>query len=142
MKQYLHRATKVLLTQTKDGNYYTSPAYGKAKIPAALVEGSADYRDPNPLFTADDGVEIFDGDSWYYVVVGMNPLVRKTSTLDYNGPVEQKRPVKRFSTIQNANAFKDLLSKRVSIYALEVNAEFLGISKTSLELIKKHFSNK
>jgi hypothetical protein len=142
MKQYQHKATGVVFTQTKDGNFYTSDSYSKAKIPAALVEGSADYRDPNPLFTADDGVAIYDGDKWYYVVIGMNPIVRQTTTLEYHGSADQKRPVKRFATLQNANAFKELLNKRVSIYALEVNAELLGISQTSLELIKKHFVNK
>lgn len=142
MKQYQHKTTGVVFTQTKDGNFYTSDYYGKAKIPAALVEGSSDYRDPNPLFISDDGISVYEGDTWFYIVIGAAPIVRRTSTLEYNGPIEQKKPVKRFGDLKNANAFRDLLTKKISVYALEVNAEFLGISSGSLDLIKKHLLNK
>ncbi len=55
-----------------------------------------------PLFTTEDCVDIYEGDSWFYVAEGHKD-VRKTCTLAYAGT--NRKPVKRFSTEEAAREY-------------------------------------
>lgn len=56
-----------------------------------------------PLFKTEDNVDIFEGDSWWYVVADSpNPYPRKTNTLVYSGTSNYKK-ILRFSTEKVAN---------------------------------------
>ena len=59
-----------------------------------------------PLFTTFDGVDIFEGDTWWYVKLS-NLKVNQTSTTRYAGPTSQKSDVVRFSTEEAANSYAE-----------------------------------
>lgn len=50
-----------------------------------------------PLFTTEDGVEIFEGDYWYYLVLETRKIGR-TNNLEYKGNPSNKKEVLRFSS--------------------------------------------
>lgn len=56
------------------------------------------------LFTTSDGVDIFEGDEWWYVKLG-NLEVRKTNSTKYIGNPNYKQDVLRFSTQELANEY-------------------------------------
>ena len=50
-----------------------------------------------PLFTTEDGKEIYQGDSWWYVIPS-KLIVKQTSTTTYKGKNTSNDEIKRFST--------------------------------------------
>ena len=55
-----------------------------------------------PLLTTEDGISKYEGDSWYYVVVGTDKI-QETNTLEYRGSTY--KPVLHFSTQEAARNY-------------------------------------
>lgn len=56
------------------------------------------------LFTSYEGVNIFEGDTWWYVKLN-NLTIRKTNTTKYVGTPNSRKHVERFSTEAAAKSF-------------------------------------
>lgn len=67
-----------------------------------------------PLFTTEDGVDIFEGNYWFYVKEGSAKIV-KTNVFKYGGLPQNKKPVKRFSTEEAAEEYVLLNKPQLSI---------------------------
>ena len=61
-------------------------------------------EEPKPILVTEDGVDIFPGDTWYYVKLSTLEI-KSTKTLVYNGRNDLKSEVLRFSTMANALIF-------------------------------------
>jgi hypothetical protein len=61
-------------------------------------------EEPKPILVTEDGIDIFPGDTWYYVKLS-TLQVKSTKTLVYNGRGDLKSEVLRFSTAANALIF-------------------------------------
>ncbi len=79
-----------------------------------------------PLFTTEDGVDIFEGDNWYIVYIdgydGSGSLFNVFSSNDYpNVPLLLNRiGVKRFSTKEKAQEYVDLHKPKYSLNDINI----------------------
>lgn len=69
-------------------------------VPMILIQNNISSH----LFKTHDGVDIFEGDSWWYVKLN-NFTKTQTDTLAYNGNPKNKVEVLRFSTEQAADEY-------------------------------------
>lgn len=87
-----------LTTCTNNIKYFT-----KLNIDMSVV------KDENFLFVTEDGYPIFKGDSWHYVKINENGTcetnIKQTSNMKFYGNPKDKKPVKKFKYIENANDF-------------------------------------
>lgn len=79
-------------------------------------KAAEEWLDEKALFTTEDGVRKFAGDSWFYVKEGSDTLA-ETNTLNYNG--KSKRPVKRFHSQDVANEYIRHNKKEFSIQDIQ-----------------------
>lgn len=95
---------------------------------------------PVPLFTTEDGKDIFEGDYWWYVAEGSS-VPKKTNTLNYKG--SNKKPVKRFSSEAAAENYILLNHPCLSISdVLTVFKEHPTLSKLSFAVVLNALSKK
>ena len=145
MKQYRHKVTGIVLQKHPVINFYEgkeTPWKG-VLIPLVIVENSTDYEPANYLFVTEDRVPIFEGDSWFYVVISGNPKVGETNTMNYKGDQTKKKTVKCFKSHILAIKFLEQLKKECLAFSeLEENAKAFKLSKTSLQLIKEYLKVK
>ena len=78
---------------------------------------------PEPMFVTEDFVEIFPGDSWWYVKLS-NLTMKQTSTLVYKGT--NTSGVKRFSDQRNAMIFVQ------TVNAFSKNHDVTAITKPKM----------
>lgn len=93
------------------------------------------------LFTTDDGMKMFEGDSWWYVVLDGLRRPRQTGNMDYNGSKASSN-IKTFST--KALAYESALEGLYESNVLSLEDVYTNVGHLlKLEdIAKKRFLNK
>jgi hypothetical protein len=139
---YRHNVTRKIYLKPAGSIYYRDKDDKVIVIPEEVVEKSSDFTAiGKELFVTEDGVQIYEGDSWWYVTVAPSPHVARTNTMIYGGRAENMKPIRRFSNEFAARDFaKSILnSPTLSLIELELFATELKISKATLKLIKNKY---
>jgi len=146
MIQYRHKKFGTIVSKAKEGDlYYNMKTNSLVNIPRNMVEASEEWvKLGKPLFITEDGIQLYEGDFWWYVTVTSNPHIARTNVVNYGGKPENIKPVKRFSNEFAARSYANKLtsSPLITMIELEEYAKDLKISKTTLTLIKNKFSKK
>jgi hypothetical protein len=112
MKQYKHKITGFIATETNSGKNFKVNNPQNFTIPSWIIEKGEDWEEivKNFLFITEDGKEIFEGDEWFSIhieynsgLVFMEPftiVIGNLKTLDLNN-----KYVKRFSTREAAENY-------------------------------------
>ena len=87
-----------------------------------------------PLFTTEYGKEIYQGDSWWYVIPS-KLVVKQTSTLSYKGKSNASNEIKRFSTEKLAQDYLALFKPLLSFNEIEDSLNFYSDAKHFKELV-------
>jgi hypothetical protein len=71
-----------------------------ARFPKDFVTKSSEWEiEREFLFTSEDGVRVKAGSSWWYITYPDLKGPFETKTLVYNGPSQNRKEVRRFSTL-------------------------------------------
>lgn len=140
MEHYIHQNTGMIAVPVNT-SFYRIEDVSEALIPIQLITQSDEWNviKRKKLFTSEDGVDIYEGDSWTYVTLTKNPKVGRTSTLVYAGNPENIVETKRFADGRTAQLFANLLRTPITYFELESAASELKLSKATLSLIRKKF---
>lgn len=87
------------------------------------------------LFTTDDGVEMFEGDSWFYVNLNkLNLRPRKTGNMEYKG--DQPAEILTFSTMEAADEYTFL--NRPMLTLTDIADNILNLSNLREIALKRY----
>ncbi len=87
-----------------------------------------------PLFTTEDGKEIYKGDSWWYVIPS-KLVCKETNTTTYKGKNTSNDEIKTFSTEKLAQDYLALYKPLLSFSEIEGSLNFLSDEKHFKELV-------
>lgn len=132
MITFIHKETKEIAVSTFYKDLYHSSRYGI--IHKDLIENSSDWillneKPKEKLFTTEDGVDIFEGDKYWFVTIG-------SGTGRQIWSITQSKAIKG-QDFSNKKLWKDFSTKEAANQYVMYNSELLSIQDV-FSIIEKY----